>query len=837
MYLQITDYGQSVLASNPSPVLDVFKLGDAYNFVPLATDTDIHGALQFQGQISPPMAVNANVVKYTFALDTTVGNFDWGEIGYFYQGGLFALAVSNTLEQKRKTGVTLGNQVRVDAFLTVVGTNYTMIVDEADSAATSQITSLSTIDQLPPTNQTTPNFYIISAASQSQSAVLAYTDRLGLWNFDAYQYASAAKATITAADSMSVTIAMADYTPSMTPSYFGEVILQFVTGSLYSICRYVKTAIQSGGSVVLGFDTPLAITPQVGAKVQVYSRVAQSAAPDIPIATASVVGGIRIGSGLQIDPGTGICSVNPASFNAVTQVNGKTGVVNLVASDIPGFATVATTGNYNDLANKPAAYVLPLMSTTVRGGAKLPSSGNLVMTGEQLDLSFAPVKTVNGQAPDGSGNVSLTNTVVGLINPTAVLSNADLNNYTTAGLFTISASVMPTLQNKPAGVTAPGTLEVVPDTTLGVGDCIQRVMTTSGMWWRSFFSNAWGAWNQVAAQVIASASTLGVVKVGNTLQIDGTGILNAQTAGVSQLGVVKGGGNVAIAGDGTLSVNIPIASTIAAGIVQIGAGLTITGQILSVNNATLAVATTSSKGVVQIQAGGGITVDVNGLIAVDVNNLPVATSSTLGVVKIDTASGLLIAGDGTLGVDFTQAPHATTSSYGVVSISDGLNVTNGIISTKLLTVNGQSPDGTGNIAVTAPPDASKLDRVNGVAQGIRLTFTNLNSVAGGTTMTLNQSNSDVFAATFSSGTVTWAFSGWPSAGIYAELMIEVINGGTATHVFPGAVNFVNPDGTTTTSFSTYMTNQRTTTNFQTSGTDFMVFWTRNGGSTIYAKVM
>ncbi len=39
---------------------------------------------------------------------------------------------------------------------------------------------------------------------------------------------------------------------------------------------------------------------------------------------------------------------------AVTSVNGKTGAVVLAPSDIAGFATVATTGDYNDLINKPA---------------------------------------------------------------------------------------------------------------------------------------------------------------------------------------------------------------------------------------------------------------------------------------------------------------------------------------------------------------------------------------------------------------------------------------------------------------------------------------------------
>jgi hypothetical protein len=834
MYLQITNYGASVLASNPSPTLDVFKLGNGVNYVPLPTDTDIHGSQQFSGQIAPPVTVNANVVRYTIALDTTVGDFDWGEVGYFHQGALFALAVSNSLEQKRKTGVNLGNQLRLDAFLTVVGTNYTMIVDEASSSSQFQMATLSTVDQLPPSNQTTPNAYIISAASDNQSAFQAFTDRLGLWNFDAYQYVTAAKATVTAADSMSVTISMADYVAAMTPPYFGAVILQFITGKNYSICRYVKTAVQSGGHVTLGFDTPMAVLPEVGSKIQVSNRLNQSAAIQLPIATASVLGGIKIGAGLQVDI-NGVCSINPASLNAVTQVNGKTGVVNLVATDIPGFANVALSGNYNDLINLPTPYSLPLMALNVRGGAKLPTSGNLVMTGEQLDLSFAPVKTVNNVAPDGSGNVNLTGIVIGLVNPAAVTSNADLNNYTTTGLFTITSSVMTGLQNKPSGLTGAATLEVVPNTVGGVGDSVQRLTTASALYWRANVGASWSGWSQAAANVIASSSTLGVVKVGNTLNIDGTGLLNANLATASTVGVVKPGTNVTVDGTGTLNVSLPIATSSVAGIVQIGAGLTMTGQILAVNTAGLPKTTTTSLGVMQV--GSGLAVDANGIVSVNTSSLPVATTTSLGVVKINPTGGLLIAGDGSVSFDYNSLPIATTSTFGIMKVGSGLNVSLGTVSSAILTVNGASPDGTGNVTVTAPSDATKLNVVNGVAQGIRMTFTNLNSIAGGGTVAIDQSASNVFAATFSSGGVTWTMSNWPASGTYGEVQIEVINGGTATHTFPGAVKWVNPDGTLTTSFSTYMTNQRGTTTFQTSGTDFVCFWTRDGGANVYAKVL
>lgn len=51
----------------------------------------------------------------------------------------------------------------------------------------------------------------------------------------------------------------------------------------------------------------------------------------------------------------------PAGGGAVSSVNSKTGAVVLVPGDIAGFATVATSGSYDDLTGKPAA-AIPLTS-------------------------------------------------------------------------------------------------------------------------------------------------------------------------------------------------------------------------------------------------------------------------------------------------------------------------------------------------------------------------------------------------------------------------------------------------------------------------------------------
>jgi len=446
----------------------------------------------------------------------------------------------------------------------------------------------------------------------------------------------------------------------MTPSYFGQVALAFTTGSLYSICRYVKTSIQSGSTVTLGFQTPLAMLPNVGDKIMAYTRLSNSVEPQLPIASPTVLGGIKIGTGLQV-ASDGTCSIDPTSLGAVTSVNGKSGpAVSLVPADIPGLATVASTGNYNDLINKPAAYSLPIAGLSTLGGVKLPSNGNLVVNGQGvIDLGINFVKTVNDLLPDSQGNVQL----IGLIDPTSVTNGANINTYTTTGLFTVTQGIVSTLLNAPPLVTQASTLEVVPLLNGGTGDSIQRWTTDTQLFWRARYSGTWSAWQQVATQAVATTTTLGVVKIGSGLSVDGAGLLSISSA------------------------------------------------------------------------------------------------------------------------------------------------------------------------------FDKLDRVNGIAVGL---FVKANALpAATTTISGNVSTANFQTVTVTgTGTVTWTLTGWPASGNYGEMEFQVTNGGLASsHTFPAAVQWVKPDGTMTTDFTAYMTAKRGTTNFQTSGIDFVIFWSSDGGTTIYARVM
>lgn len=81
-----------------------------------------------------------------------------------------------------------------------------------------------------------------------------------------------------------------------------------------------------------------------------------------------------------------------------------------------------------------------------------------------------------------------------------------------------------------------------------------------------------------------------------------------------------------------------------------------------------------------------------------------------------------------------------------------------------------------------------------------------------------------------SGSATLSITNWPPSGNLGELLIEGINLGAATITWP-TIQWVLSDGTTSTNFA------NTDVTLQTSGTDWILLWTRDAGTTVYGKVM
>lgn len=81
-------------------------------------------------------------------------------------------------------------------------------------------------------------------------------------------------------------------------------------------------------------------------------------------------------------------NITPSSIGAAASSHTHT------ASQVSGLSTVATSGSYNDLTNKPtipSAYTLPTASNSTKGGVKIGSG--LTMSGEVLSVSLSNATT------------------------------------------------------------------------------------------------------------------------------------------------------------------------------------------------------------------------------------------------------------------------------------------------------------------------------------------------------------------------------------------------------------------------------------------------------------
>lgn len=105
-----------------------------------------------------------------------------------------------------------------------------------------------------------------------------------------------------------------------------------------------------------------------------------------------------------------------------------------------------------------------------------------------------------------------------------------------------------------------------------------------------------------------------------------------------------------------------------------------------------------------------------------------------------------------------------------------------------------------------------------------------------TTQTYDYTAGSVQTST-ATGNHTIATSNWPPTGNLGQILILLTNGGAFTLTWPAAINWIKPDGTTTTSISIYLAALTGRTALQASGTDQILLWSRDAGTTIYGKLV
>lgn len=120
----------------------------------------------------------------------------------------------------------------------------------------------------------------------------------------------------------------------------------------------------------------------------------------LPTASGTVLGGVKVGSGLTINT-NGVLSadVTASTLSAYAKTT--------------DLSAVATSGSYNDLSNKPTiptAYTLPNATSSTLGGVKVGS--NISVSNGTISLAKSNVTSALGYTPATTNNASFTGTTM-----------------------------------------------------------------------------------------------------------------------------------------------------------------------------------------------------------------------------------------------------------------------------------------------------------------------------------------------------------------------------------------------------------------------------------------
>ncbi len=427
----------------------------------------------------------------------------------------------------------------------------------------------------------------------------------------------------------------------------------------------------------------------------------------LPAATASILGGIKVGSGLVVTQ-DGTLSATGGSEGSVTSVNAQQGAVVVQAIDNQA------TNTQSLIANSGATTGNIVLNRLAVGGSGLAiGTSNGVVTITSSGLQGA-VLTVNSQAPSVSGN-AVIQAVDNIGNGTSLIQSngATTGNLTfnkllagpnitivpdVNGNLILSGAVTqytlpPATATVIGGVKQGANVTIASDGTISVANpFVLSAATATNLGGVKIGSNVNVALDgtiSVAAPYVLPAATttaLGGVKAGSnvTIAADGTiSVPNTYTlplATVTTIGGIKVGANLTIAGDGTLSANatpytLPAASTTSLGGVIVGTNLSITDGVLSAAAYALQPATTTTLG--GVKAGAGVAIAPDGTLS-SVN--PIATPEVLGSVKI--GANVTVLPDGTISVTAPYAlPVASATVLGGFMVGANLSITeSGVLS-------------------------------------------------------------------------------------------------------------------------------------------------------------
>ncbi len=118
-------------------------------------------------------------------------------------------------------------------------------------------------------------------------------------------------------------------------------------------------------------------------------------------------------------------------YTSQENVKSNLGITEL-ETKVKGLSRVATSGDYNDLTNKPSAYSLPTATASVLGGVKSSTTGTTANRDYNVQVNSDGTMKVNVPWTDNNTTYNIANaTTAGLVKPISVITKPTINAAST----------------------------------------------------------------------------------------------------------------------------------------------------------------------------------------------------------------------------------------------------------------------------------------------------------------------------------------------------------------------------------------------------------------------
>lgn len=254
------------------PVMSEFRVGSGFGYFPTDDMTDLQGDVLYTGTPSGK-SLPSGTFLYEAVMDSSVGPFHWGEVGFYRNAVLFAIGSQSTQAWKAATvGSMAGSHAVISAY--IHPSSELSAAEVGNSSNELNVHVVPNIAQLPPAHLAFPNVVLVPSPIAPTLSVLATASgrswSLAGWESMRFQgnLVSATANTLTIGD---------DVPP---PSLPGEYLISILSGPASGLVR--SAVAYDAVAKRFTLDQPLPVTPLAGDTVRVMQSNIASSVESLP---------------------------------------------------------------------------------------------------------------------------------------------------------------------------------------------------------------------------------------------------------------------------------------------------------------------------------------------------------------------------------------------------------------------------------------------------------------------------------------------------------------------------------------------------------------------------